>query len=183
VTADLAVLPIQGASNLRAVSFAGAPAKVGQRVVAIGNAGGKGGTPTAVSSSVTGLGQSITAVESIAADVKQATPSTTVHIGPTAFLGVDVTAAGTTGAVVVAVLAGTAAAAIGLGGGDTIVSLAGHAIRNPTTLSDVLQAETPGASVRISWHDRLGVSHAAMVSLTGGHRPDLGALRHGRHET
>jgi S1-C subfamily serine protease len=232
VTDDVAVLQMEGASHLDTVTFEGARAKVGEGVVAIGNAQGKGGTPTAVTGTVTGLDQSITAenalsattehlrglietdapiqegdsggplvddagkvlgmdtagsssfafargttegfaipigsVRAVATEIVRLQPSSTVHIGPTAFLGVEVVNVGTTGAVVAEVLPGTAAAAIGLSPGDTIMSLAGQAIRNPTTLSVSLQGEKPGATVSIGWEDRFGQSHTATATLTSG---------------
>ena len=231
-TADVAVLQLAGASHLPTVSFARAPAEIGQAVVAVGNAGGTGGTPNAVSGIVTGLDQSITAqnelsgtiehlsgligtnvpiqagdsggplvdtagkvlgmntaatsrfvfaqgtaeafaipietVRTIGTEIERGQSSATIHIGPTAFLGVEATNIGTTGAVVVRVLPGTAATTIGLGAGDTIVSLGGHAIRSPTTLSDVLQTEKPGATIPIGWQDRFGQSYTATVTLTSG---------------
>lgn len=232
VTEDVAVLQLTGASHLPTVSFATAPAKIGQTVVAVGNAGGKGGTPSAVSGTVTGLNQSITAgdelsgttehlsglietnapiqagdsggplvntagrvlgmntagssrfafsqgttqgfaipigtVRTVGAQISSGQSSSTVHIGPTAFLGVVATNIGTTGAVVVKVLPGTPATAVGLAPGDTIVSLGGQVIRSPTTLSDVLLAQKPGATIPISWQDRLGRSYAATVTLASG---------------
>jgi len=59
---DIAVLQLQGASGLKTVTLAGSSAvTVGQQVVAIGNAGGKGGTPSAVTGKITALNQTITA--------------------------------------------------------------------------------------------------------------------------
>lgn len=62
VTQDVAVIKMEGASGLTPIALAtgSAPSK-GQPVVAIGNAGGAGGTPSAVSGSVTDLDQTITA--------------------------------------------------------------------------------------------------------------------------
>jgi S1-C subfamily serine protease len=59
---DIAVLQLQGASGLSTVSLGNSgSAAVGQKVVAIGNAGGKGGAPSVVTGHITGLGASITA--------------------------------------------------------------------------------------------------------------------------
>lgn len=59
---DVAVLQLIGASGLRTVSLGdSASVKVGQAVVAIGNAGGTGGVPTAAGGSVTALNRTITA--------------------------------------------------------------------------------------------------------------------------
>src|SRR5450755_2563262 len=61
-TQDVAVLQLQDASGLTTVSLGNsATVSTGQSVVAIGNAEGKGGQPSAVTGSVTALNQSITA--------------------------------------------------------------------------------------------------------------------------
>jgi S1-C subfamily serine protease len=68
---DLAVLQLQHASGLTtAVLGTSATVKVGDVVVAIGNAGGQGGTPSAVTGKVTALEQSITASDQSAGTVE-----------------------------------------------------------------------------------------------------------------
>ena len=63
---DVAVLQLVGASGLRTVSLGdSSTVHVGQSIITIGNAGGVGGTPSAVSGSVTALGQSITASDDV----------------------------------------------------------------------------------------------------------------------
>ena len=58
---DVAVLQIQGVSNLPTVTTSTAPVSVGQPVVALGNALGRGGTPATAEGTVTALNQTITA--------------------------------------------------------------------------------------------------------------------------
>jgi S1-C subfamily serine protease len=61
-TQDVAVIQLQGASGLKTVDFGdSSKVKVGDPIVAMGNAGGKGGTPSVVQGSVVATGQSITA--------------------------------------------------------------------------------------------------------------------------
>jgi S1-C subfamily serine protease len=62
VSDDVAVVQLQGASNLKTVSTSSARAVVGQRVTAVGNAGGSGRLISA-SGSVTGVGRTITATD------------------------------------------------------------------------------------------------------------------------
>lgn len=65
VTDDVALLKLQNASGLKTVSIGNASnVSVGAPVVAIGNAGGTGGTPTAVGGTITALDQTITAGDS-----------------------------------------------------------------------------------------------------------------------
>jgi S1-C subfamily serine protease len=60
---DVAVLQVQGVSDLPTVSTSTAAVNVGQSVVAIGNALGRGGTPATAAGTVTALGQTITATD------------------------------------------------------------------------------------------------------------------------
>jgi S1-C subfamily serine protease len=62
---DIAVLQLKGASGLATVTTGNSSdVKAGQSVVAIGNAGGKGGTPSVVTGRVLGLDRSVTATDS-----------------------------------------------------------------------------------------------------------------------
>jgi S1-C subfamily serine protease len=61
VTHDIAVLQLTGASGLATVNIAKTPASTGAGVVAIGNAGGLGGTPSYAAGVVTAVNQKITA--------------------------------------------------------------------------------------------------------------------------
>jgi S1-C subfamily serine protease len=67
------VLQLQNASGLQTVTLSSAGAQSGQKVVALGNALGKGGTPSVVSGRITGLSQSITASDQGAGDSEQLT--------------------------------------------------------------------------------------------------------------
>lgn len=65
-TDDIAVLQLVGASGLRTATIGNSDrVKVGQTVVAVGNAGGTGGTPTASGGTVTALNQAITASDEL----------------------------------------------------------------------------------------------------------------------
>ncbi len=65
-THDIAVLQLQGASGLKTATLGdSSKAAVGESVVAIGNAGGTGGTPSNAGGSVVALNQSITASDSL----------------------------------------------------------------------------------------------------------------------
>lgn len=61
---DIALLKLRGASNLKKITVAkSSVVKVGDGVVAVGNAGGEGGTPKAAAGKVTALNQTIVATE------------------------------------------------------------------------------------------------------------------------
>jgi S1-C subfamily serine protease len=73
-TADVAVLQLQGASGLTTPGLGdSATVQTGDRVVALGNAGGKGGAPSVVSGTVTALDQSITASDELSGVNEQLT--------------------------------------------------------------------------------------------------------------
>lgn len=244
-TADVAILQLSGASGLH-VDALGDSSKigVGEPVVAIGNAGGTGGTPSVAGGSVTGLSKSITASDQGGANSEQLTglievnadiqpgdsggpivdragkvlgmdtaaatgfsfqtsgsdgyaipintalaigqqiesgaASETVHIGPTAFLGVAVTASGSTGGStgsgastqagvdIGAVVSGSPAAAAGLAIGDVITSLGGSTVSSPTSLTALMGRYHPGESVPLAWTDTSGRPHSATLQFSAG---------------
>jgi S1-C subfamily serine protease len=66
-TDDVALLQLEGASGLKTVTLSdSARAKVGDAVLALGNAGGKGGTPSTAQGTIQALDQSIKASDSSA---------------------------------------------------------------------------------------------------------------------
>ncbi len=121
---------------------------------------------------------------SIADQIEAGKASSTVHIGGTAFLGVQVSATGagsdsgfgynfgggssSNGAEVAGVVSGSAADQAGLTAGDVITSVAGHTVSSPSGISSVLQQYHPGQKITIGWTDQSGQSHTATVTLTTG---------------
>ena len=71
---DIAVLQLQGASGLKTAKIGdSSKATVGESVVAIGNAGGTGGTPSAAGGSIVALNQQITASDELGGASEQLT--------------------------------------------------------------------------------------------------------------
>src|SRR5215472_1676649 len=71
---DVAVLQLRNASGLKTVNLGDSSSvEVGQKVVALGNAGGRGGTPSVATGRVTGLNKSITATDEAAGTSEQLT--------------------------------------------------------------------------------------------------------------
>ncbi|HYB17403.1 MAG TPA: trypsin-like peptidase domain-containing protein [Streptosporangiaceae bacterium] len=69
---DVAVLQLQGASGLTVASLGNSSSvQVGDNVVALGNAGGTGGTPSVATGTVTALNQSITASDELSGASEQ----------------------------------------------------------------------------------------------------------------
>src|SRR6478672_5330252 len=72
VTDDVALLQLQGASGLPTISTAASDnVSVGEDVVGLGNALGRGGTPAVAPGSVTAVGQTITATDEGGANPEQ----------------------------------------------------------------------------------------------------------------
>jgi S1-C subfamily serine protease len=93
----------------------------------------------------------------------------TVHVGPTAQLGVEVSAVQPGGGpVVVGVVPDQPAADAGIVPGDTITALGGTAVGTPTALVSVIDRYHPGRSVALAWTDRFGQRHSATITLATG---------------
>jgi S1-C subfamily serine protease len=233
-TDDVAVLQLKGASGLTTASIGdSSKVAVGQAIVALGNAGGVGGTPSVSSGTITAKGQAITASDDgngtseqltglietnatlqpgdsggplvdlhgnvvgmdtaassgfefqgsasqnyaipidkalgIAAQIEAGHGTTSIHIGSTGFLGVEVAATSqVSGASIAGVLSGSPAAAAGLSAGDVITSLGGQTIDSPSALSAALVQHRPGDKVSVSWTDQSGQSHTATITLANG---------------
>jgi S1-C subfamily serine protease len=239
VPADVALLKLKGAAGLTTARTGNsATVKVGQRVSAVGNAGGVGGSPRVSTGRVTALRQTITVGDgrgrtarltgliktsvplqpgdsggplldsagrviginaaassgfqfrtgggvgfaipvnqamAIAKQIRAGRSSDTVHIGPTAFLGVNVGqtddfqgSPSTVGALVVGVVPGSPAARAGLVPGDVITSFDGHRVSSPTELVSLLLHATPNREARIGWVDQGGTQHTAAVRPAAG---------------
>jgi S1-C subfamily serine protease len=109
----------------------------------------------------------------IARQIEAGRSSATVHVGPTAFLGVALAppnsaGASTAGGLVTGVVSGSPADRAGLVPGDVIVSLDGRAARSPAALVNLLLGKRPGDRVALAWVDRLGSRHTATVTLASG---------------
>ena len=94
--------------------------------------------------------------------------SETVHIGPSAFLGVSLVSGNGSGAVVSGVESGSPADSAGLAEGDTITSAGGQAVDSAEALTSVIQAHRPGDKVGVQWTDPSGDSHSTTVKLGTG---------------
>ena len=117
---------------------------------------------------------------SIADAISSGNASATVHIGTTAFLGIEAVsadvsglghggqAATSSGALIVSVVSGGPAASSGLSGGDLITAINGQGVASPTALTSLLLTKKPGAKVKVVYVDQSGTSHTAAVTLGSG---------------
>jgi S1-C subfamily serine protease len=234
VSDDIAVLRLENASNLKTISVGTKSVRIGDTVVAVGNAGGTGRLISA-KGTVTGVGRTITASDdngsseqlsglietnanvqagdsggplenaagrvvgmdtaastagggpfasysqadayaipigralSIAKAIESGKASTVIHVGATAFLGVEVASSGdSSGAVVAGVLAGGPAANAGLVAGDTITSIDGQRVTSPTDVQSIVLSEKPGRKVSVAYTDETGATDTVPVTLGTG---------------
>jgi len=110
---------------------------------------------------------------SIAKEIEAGQSSSTIHIGPAAFLGVEVSSSDElggsgTGAEVVIVLPSTPAETAGIEQGDVIDSLDGQTVASADDLSSVMEQLHPGDTVELGWTDSTGQQQSAEVQLASG---------------
>jgi S1-C subfamily serine protease len=236
VSGDIALLQLKGASGLKTARLgSSATVRVGDRVTAVGNAGGVGGRPTVTSGKVTALHRSITVRDestgdqrlkdlirsdasvqpgdsggpllnasgrvigittaassgfqfrgassagyaiplnralAIARQIEAGRSSPTIHIGPTAFLGVltrsDSDGSAAAGVLVVEVVPGSSAAKAGLLPGDVITTFNGRAVSSPVQLARLVLRISPGSRVELRWLDTLGTARSVVVRPAAG---------------
>jgi len=234
-TADIAVLQLQKASNLKTVKTGTASnLKLGAHVTAVGNAGGTGKL-TSSSGTVTGLNKTITVqddngaiehltglietnatlqpgdsggpllnsasrvvgidtaasssspfaasaasdgyaipiakAQTIAKQIVSGTSSATVHIGATAFIGIQLGNGpffGDQGATIVGLVPGGPAAAAGLVPGDLITAIAGRAVTGPSDIQPIILAHKPGDKITLIYTDASGQRQTAAITLAVG---------------
>jgi S1-C subfamily serine protease len=116
---------------------------------------------------------------SVADQITAGQASSSVHVGATAFLGVQIeqSAGGPgfggsstgSGLQIAGVVSGSPAAGSGLAGGDLITSVDGHAVASQSSLQTVMVNDVrPGQTVAIQYTDTAGQQHTVSVVLTSG---------------
>jgi len=125
---------------------------------------------------------------SIAKQIEAGTTSADVHIGATAFLGVEIGSASggsgsggygstggfgggqssTSGVTIAGTLAGSPAANAGLAEGDEITALGGQSVSAAENISQALVKYHPGDSISVTWVDQTGQSHTSTLTLASG---------------
>ena len=249
VSQDVALLQLSNASGLATVTTADASAvSASQPIVAIGNAGGVGGTPSYAPGAVVATNQSLTASDpgnltgvekltnmiQVAADIQpgdsggplvntqgqvigmdtagsstgsgfgfydqsgaatqgyaipintalsivhtieSGTSTTSVHVGATPILGVEISPtlsgfegsnANIAGVQIAGLAQGTPAASSALVAGDVITALNGQRVTSASQLSAIVQKLAPGDSIRVSYTTLNGTSSSVNVTLVAG---------------
>jgi len=117
------------------------------------------------SSGSAGYAIPIDAAMAIVAKIESGTQTSSIHVGPTAFLGVLITPEGSK---VDDVVAGGAAATAGLAKGDVITSIDGQSISSTSSVSQALVPLHPGDTVPITWTTPSGHQVTASATLQSG---------------
>ena len=150
----------------------GALASADGKVVGIVTAGEAGSSDSDTGAPKAGFAVPINQALAIEQQIVAGHSSATVHIGPTAFLGVQVrtgvSGGATPGALVVGVVPGTAADRAGIVPGDVITGVDGHVVASPDDLTAALGSYRPGDTVTVRWTDPFGTSQSATVRLGTG---------------
>jgi S1-C subfamily serine protease len=107
---------------------------------------------------------------SIAQQIMRGDASATIHVGDTAFLGVEVAenSYGGSGAVITSVVPGGPAEAAGLAPGDLITSVGGQAVSSPAGLTTIVMTQKPGAPISATYVDQEGATQTANLALASG---------------
>lgn len=130
----------------------------------------------------TGFAIPIATATSIAAQITAAHASSIVHVGPTAFLGVQISQANSggfgsrdggsapaNGVQISGAVSGSPAAGSGLADGDVITAVAGHSVSSQSTLQTVMVNDVrPGQRVAVQYTDTAGQQHSVSMVLTSG---------------
>jgi S1-C subfamily serine protease len=117
----------------------------------------------------------------IAGQIEAGNASSTVHIGATGFLGVELATSGSSSSggfsgggqsgsalTVEGTLSGSPAAQAGLSAGDVITSIDGQSVSSQSDLQAAIGQHHPGDQVTIGWTDQSGQTHTATVTLASG---------------
>jgi S1-C subfamily serine protease len=126
---------------------------------------------------------------SIAQQIEAGHGSSTIHIGATAFLGLEIGSSstgsgdgfggfggqgasggqtGTTGVSLAGTLSGSPAANAGLTEGDTVTALAGQSVSSASDIQQVLVKYHPGDSISVTWAGQSGQSQTSNLTLASG---------------
>jgi S1-C subfamily serine protease len=116
----------------------------------------------------------INTARAVALQIESGKSTTAVHIGPTAFLGVEIASsvgfggAAPVGGPIAGTVTGGPAASAGLTAGDVITAINGHTVSSPSTISSLILTKKPGAKITVAYTDQSGTSHLTTVTLGSG---------------
>jgi S1-C subfamily serine protease len=134
-----------------------------------GNGGSGSSGSSGTGSTTQGYAIPINTALDIAKQIEAGQASSTVHIGATAFIGLEIASTqNAQGVTLAGTKSGTPAAAAGLGQDDVVTALDGKTVTSGTSITQILVGHHPGDKVSISWTDTAGQSHTATLTLGSG---------------
>jgi S1-C subfamily serine protease len=174
---------IETDANIQAGDSGGPLVNASGQVIGMDTAGSQSAQVTAQQTA--GFAVPISTATGVARQILDARPAPGVHLGPTAFLGIQVgqsstggpgggfgsgsTPAEGSGVPVAGVVSGGPAARAGLAAGDVITSVDGHQVRSQSALQRVMVTDvTPGQSVTVGYTTATGQQHSVTVVLASG---------------
>lgn len=104
---------------------------------------------------------------SVASKIEAGKTSATIHVGGTAFLGVEV-AQSYNGVGLAGIVANGPAANAGLSAGDVITAIAGKSVSSTSGVQAIVLAHKPGETLTVTYTDQFGTSHTTTVTLGSG---------------
>jgi S1-C subfamily serine protease len=137
-----------------------------------GGSGSGGSTGSSGSASATqGYAIPIDTALSIAKQIDSGQGSSVIHLGPTAFIGIEIapsTGQTTSGVEIAGTQSGTPAANAGLTEGDVITAINGTSVTTGTQISEALIQQHPGDKITLTWTNTDGQSQTTTVTLGTG---------------
>jgi S1-C subfamily serine protease len=119
----------------------------------------------------------IATATAVISEILRGSSSSSVHVGPTAFLGILVAGSGGSGfgpgsgsgVAIAAVISGLPAAEAGLGPGDTITSVGGYTVTTQPGLEQLMMTDFwPGEVVTVQYTDGAGQPQSVTLALASG---------------
>jgi S1-C subfamily serine protease len=154
--------------------FGGAGNGQGAGIGGFGSGGSGSGGSTGSSSetpATQGYAIPIDTALSIAKEIEAGQGSSVIHIGATAFIGIEIapsTGQTTSGVQIAGTQSGTPAANAGLTEGDVITAINGASVSTGTQISEALIQQHPGNKITLTWTSTEGQSQTATVTLGTG---------------
>ena len=138
------------------------------KVIGMDTAASTGGFGPFAAASNDGYAIPIAKAMRIAKQIRSGTSSARVHVGGTAFLGVELDTSSGYGVIAAVVPDGPADSA-GLAPGDVITAVGGKAVSSPTAIATMLFSKKPGDRITVTYSDGYyGTSQTTTVTLGSG---------------
>jgi S1-C subfamily serine protease len=136
-----------------------------------GDSGSSDNGSSSAGSATEGFTIPIDTATTIARQIEAGDGSSVIHIGATAFIGleIDTQSSQTSGVLIEGTASGSPAAAAGITGDDLITAINGQSVTTGTQISEALIGQHPGDKITITWtNGETGQSQTATITLATG---------------